>query len=253
MPVVALCILVVVFTVAVVSKMAQQRNAVYKGARLIEPRQDSSKYVVIDEVINQPAKAIYYTDASANVIDTYELKYTVSPFLTGSALMQAFMENFKEFRVRKLEVTMESTECSPDHPRIDQRIFWIPNHYEFDNDLSTRPTTWTSTLESPHISKVSSSGGRNIIRISYIPQMVYQDEIDEDEDPPNPDNIFQVRGDFRSGWMPTGAPYTTLDLRGPQVVFRRPYILAVPANPVAALYSITVRGIFEFRNAKADV
>lgn len=228
----------------------QVRNAKYKGPRLVEPKQDSSKYCVIDEVISLADYSLNTSIVGPNTTDNREFKFTCAQFLSGSALMQAFMGNFKQFRCRKVEVTLESSMCGTEHFRLDQCIYWIPNHFEFDNDASTIPSNWNAVLEMDHISTVTRSGGRNIVKMAYIPQMVSYDEIDEDEDEKAPDSIFQIRGDFQSGWLPTGAPYTTLEYRGPLLIHRIPYHTTV--QPVC-FYAVNVRTIWEFRNAKADV
>lgn len=232
--------------------MAQVRNAAYKGGRLVNPSQDASKYVCIDEVIPLPIVAVTASKDSCNLVTLWEPKFTATPFINSSTLMQAFMANYKQYRCRSVEVILESTKCGLEHERVETAIYWIPNHYEFDNDTDTVPQTWNMVLEKDRVSRVTRSGGRNGIRLHYIPQMVYQEDVDEDEDPPAPDTVFQVRGDFKCGWLPTDQPYRTLDFRGPALIFRRPYTNLEEA-PLVVQYCVNVRCVFEFRNAKADV
>lgn len=233
--------------------MSQQRNARYKGRRLVEPRQDSSKYVVIDEVILPTILDVTYSGSDYNQVLTYEPKFTATPFLNTSPLMAAFDANFQEFRCRSVEITFESTECGLEHPRIQSAIYWVPNHYNWDNNgAEEKSQYWSQVLEKEHMQMVHKSGGKDIFYLHYVPQLVFQDDVDEDEDEPHPDTIFQVRGDFKSGWMPTGAPYTTIEFRGPVIYFRRPYRQPVPDPAIAARYQVTIRALWEFRNCNVD-
>lgn len=195
--------------------------------------------------------SVNYSAADYNQVLKYEPKFMAQPFLSTSPLMLAFWDNFKNFRARKIEVSFESMDCGTEHPRVQQCIYWVPNHHEYDN-LNLNPEYWSQVLESRHMSVVHKAGGKDSFYIQYVPQLVYQEDIDEDENDPIPDTIFQVRGDFKSGWCPTTDPAKTWEHRGPVVYFRRPY-RAAGAEDAAVKYQVTLRVLWEFRNAKADI
>lgn len=232
--------------------MSSQRNAKYKGTRLVEPRQDASKYVCIDEVYLPVILSVNYSAVDYNQVLRYEPRVTPGSFLASSPLMLAFWDNFKEFRARKVEVSFESMECGTEHPRVQSAIYWVPNHFDYDNQPAANPAYWSQVLEQDRMSIVHKAGGKDMFHLQYIPQLISQEDIEEDNPEPAPDFVFQVRGDFKYGWCPTTDPAKQWELRAPVIYFRRPYRAAGPED-AAVKYQVTVRVLFEFRNARTDV
>lgn len=233
--------------------MAQQvRLAKYKGPRCRDPSRMADEYVCIDEVdySNWPVLTISSAVDTVNAITTNEVKFSPSMFLATSPLMSAFYEHYRYFRCRSVCVEYFPTNRTVDYRRTQVGIYWTPDHHALDNGVDSAIGTWQSFLEKPNTQMVNYSGGHTGFKIKYVPQMVYQEDIDEDENDPQPDTVYQVRGDFQVGWLNTNEPNKTYEYRGPLVVFRRPYSQAGGISTPEVSYAIQVKTIWEFKKAK---
>lgn len=230
----------------------QVHLAKYKGRRLVDPRRLADEYVAIDEVeYNEwPVLEIKTSAGNPNDVVLHEVKFKLSLFLASSPLATAFYENYRYFRVRSVTVDYTSSDVAVDFRRVQAGVYWIPDHWALDNNRDAPIATWQDFMEKPNVSMLSRHGGHNRYRISYVPQQVYQDDIDEDEEDPMPDTVFQVRGDAPFGWMETNTPNKSLEHRGPQVVFRKPYIPSGGVSTTEISFIINVRVILEFKKAK---
>lgn len=225
--------------------------AKYKASRLVTPRRMADEYVCIDEVEYENFPVITVTASPGNVNDVQvsEIKFNTNTFLASSPLMSAFYEHYRYFRCRSVEVVYTSTDVTTDYRRTQVGCYWIPDHYSWDNNIDAPIIKWNDFMEKPNTSMINYIGNRGIFKLRYVPQLVKQDDIVEDEDDPIPDVVFQTRGDTPAGWLLTNVPNKTVDLRGPLVVFRRPYTSGAIATPEVS-FGITVKCIWEFKKAK---
>lgn len=230
----------------------QVHLAKYKSRRLVDPSRMADEYVAIDEVeySNWPVLTINSSAGDANACVTNEIKFAPTLFLASSPLMSAFYDHYRYFRCRSVEVTYTSSSAAVDYRRTQVGVYWIPDHFAYDNNRDAPISSWIDFMEKPNSHMILSKGHHGIFKLRYVPQMVYQEDIDEDENDPVQDTIHQVQGDYQSGWMPTTESNKTWELRGPLVVFRRPYSVAGGIDTPEVSYIINVRCIWEFKKAK---
>lgn len=228
--------------------------AKYKSHRLVPPGQMADEYVCIDEVeyTNYPVITINSSPGAVGDVVRNEIKFNYALFATYSPLLRAFYENYRYFRCRACEVTYAATDYTVDFRRTQVGCYWIPDHYAYDNNADPPINSWPEFMEKPNTSMLNARGDHGIFKIKYVPQLVKQDDNDEDDPDPLPDVIYQVRGDFPMGWMPTNEFNKTIDLRGPMAVFRRPYSPAGGIATPEVSYSITVKTYWEFKKAKVN-
>lgn len=230
----------------------QVHLAKYKSRRLVDPRRMADEYVAIDEVeYNEfPVLTINSAVGNPNEVVTKEVKFAPQLFLNSSPLMSAFYEHYRYFRCRSVEITFTSTSHNVDYRRCQVGVYWIPDHFAYDNNRDAPIALWHDFKEKPNTHMILQKGHHGIFKLRYVPQMVYQEDIDEDENDPVQDTIHQVQGDYQSGWMPTTDSNKTWELRGPLVVFRKPYSAAGGISTPEVSYIINVRTIWEFKKAK---
>lgn len=235
----------------VMAAVNQVTLAKYKLGRLVTPRQMADEYVCIDEVDyqNWPVLTINSSPGNPNDVILMEPRFNFNTFAPGSPLLNAFFENYRYFRCRSVLVTFQSTDVSVDYRRVQVGCYWVPDHSSYDRGVDAPITSWSIFKEKPNTSMINTRGNPSRFHIRYVPQVTKQDEVVEDEEVVPP-VIWDVRGDQPMGWMDTSAPFKTLEMRGPHIVFRRPYSPAGgPATPEVS-YSITVKTIWEFKKAK---
>lgn len=232
--------------------VSQVTLAKYKSGRLVRPRRMADEYVCIDEVEYDafPVLTISSSPGNPNDVTLKEVKFTPNLFLNSSPLMDAFYDNYRYFRCRSVELTYTSTDTSVDYRRVQMGCYWTPDHYAYDNNIDSAILKWNDFMEKPNTNMINIRGRSGIFRLNYVPQLVKQDDVVEDEDAPAPDTVWQVRGDQPMGWLLTNEPNKTIELRGPMMVFRKPYSPAGgPASPEVN-YIINVKTFWEFKKAK---
>lgn len=229
--------------------------AKYKGGRLVAPRNQADEYVCIEEVdydhfpvFNIPCS----TTGNVNEVVSNEARFNMNLFLANSNLLAAFYIHYRYFRVRSVEVSYKTTDVQASYDRFHKVIYWIPDHWAYDNGHDTPINTWADAVEKSNVSPINAP--RNgMFKLKYVPQLVKQDDNLEDEEEPEPGPaqvVWQVRGDCPAGWMVTNDFNRTVDFRGPLVVFNKPYQPNGSPARNAAAYVISVKIVVEFKKAK---
>lgn len=182
-----------------------------------------------------------------NAIQKIEFKHVVQNYLTGSPIANAMASNYDEFRIRKVNIRLTSKIINPvNNSRSDLWVYWVPNHYNFDEDEKKGDVfdDVTSLMEGTRVQHVGVAPGKSV-SISFVPQVIARNQTVLIND-----TSIDQNGDIPFPWMPCNANNLS------QTYIRSPIFYARKQAPSLLTsqnaYHVVLTAIIEFRNVSDD-